>query len=218
MPSLEQLICNEQVVSSDGSLLSPGGLGVNTPSDSSRSGQGRFYVLKGALRTGIPLSVAPSSAPAHLVSLAVHDAPQRAAGLGVVAGRADARGSGRCPPVADAALLSMGHNPSPSTPHPAVVRLWLEGTRADCPSIPSLRPGDGKTLKPGNDSKRGKVTEFTAKSRRNLVRKLATLKTSTKCFTMALTLPGTFDHLTSDVTLEAFAKLERGYSAKSRIA
>lgn len=140
-------------------------------------------------------------------------------GLGVADGRVDARDSARRPPPADAALLSMGHNPSPSNPHPPVVRLWTEGTRADCPSIPNLRPPRcGVTLRPGNDSKRGSVTEFSAKSRRNLVRKLGTLKTSAKCFTMALTLPGKMEHLTRETILEAFAKLERRYSARARFA
>jgi hypothetical protein len=112
----------------------------------------------------------------------------------------------------------MGHNPSPSKPHPPVVRLWPEGTRADCPSIPNLRPSSAKVLRPGNDSKRGAITEFSAKSRRNLVRKLATLKSSVKCFTMALTLPGNFEHLTREGILEAFSKLERRYSARARFS
>lgn len=214
-----------------GGVTNSGGLGVNTPSDSPRSGQGRSYVLKPSLRSGISLASRPSRAPAPFDETPPACAWERSSivrghgsfgasdeGLGVAGGEADARDSARRPPPADAALLSMGHNPSPSNPHPPVVRLWTEGTRADCPSIPNLRPGTGKVLRPGNDSKRGKVTEFTAKSRRNLVRKLGTLKTSAKCFTMALTLPGQLEHLTREQILEAFAKLERRYTARARFA
>lgn len=184
-----------------------------TPSDS-RSGQGRVYVLQPSLRTGIPSTSRPFSTPSPLVA-AFEDSPLRTGAPEGDAGMADASDSERRRPASAAALLSMGHNPSPAF-KPPVVRLWLDGSRADCPGIPSLRPGNGKTLRPGNDSKRGKVCEFTQKSRRNLVRKLGEFRQDAKSFTMALTLPGKWDHLETAEILEAFAKLERRYSATPR--
>jgi hypothetical protein len=127
---------------------------------------------------------------------------------------ADARDSGHRPAPA-LALLSMGHKPSLSTP--SKLSIWPEGARMDVPGIPDLNPNrHDRNFTPGgkSDSKRGKVSGFSYKSRTRLQRDLATMRVDAEAFTMALTLPGCglefFDH---EFVRGAFDKLMRRLSA-----
>lgn len=123
------------------------------------------------------------------------------------AGEADARDSGRRS-AALAALLSLGHKSSLP-----MLKIWTEGARVDIPAIPNFHPKclNPLPLEPPSNAKRGCVSEFTPKSRRNLQRTLATMKTAEESYTMALTLPGGdgADILPHDAVIRSFRTLLR---------
>jgi hypothetical protein len=120
---------------------------------------------------------------------------------------ADARDSERRAAQA-AALLSLGHKSSLS-----ILKIWTDGARADIPAIPNRHPAYqvAEIFAPPPTVKRGCVSEFTPKSRRNLQRTLATMKRAEESYTMALTLPGgdESDILPHDMVLVSFKTLLR---------
>jgi hypothetical protein len=106
-------------------------------------------------------------------------------GSAATAAGGDARASERPSAAQAAALLSMGHISSPSRK----LVVWREGSRADFPRCPNPRDlFNVEPPVPDNAAKRGAVTEFSAKSRRRLVRLLATMKRTQTAYTMALTM------------------------------
>lgn len=126
------------------------------------------------------------------------------------AGEADARDSGRRS-AALAALLSLGHKSSLP-----ILKIWTEGARVDIPAIPNFHPKhlNPLPLEPPSNAKRGCVSEFTPKSRRNLQRTLATMKIAEESYTMALTLPGGDDAniLPHETVIRSFRTLLRRFA------
>ena len=193
-----------------------GGLGVvSTPRDSPESGGGRVYALKSAGRAGIPLAGSPHTGPSRFASPAVCLSARGTGDARDETGGAEARECVRRPPVSVPALLSMGHKPSFAN---KPLRVWDEGSRVDVPAIISLRPSKGENLAPGNTGKRGKVSTFSNKSRRNLSRTLGTMIRAEESYTMALTLPGDLGGIEPVFALECFAKLSRRFTANPAFA
>lgn len=117
--------------------------------------------------------------------------------------------------AATRALLSIGHNSSPST-----LKVWLEGARADIPGIPDRNPNRiSRDLKaaPSKGDKRGNVTKFSDKSRRRLQRDIAKVKVAEITFTSVLTMPsgGEENYLDHDFAKSCF-KLFLGRLASQR--
>jgi hypothetical protein len=119
-------------------------------------------------------------------------------------------------------LLSIGHNPTqidgkpvskPKVSPPRVVKIWKGAARADFPGIPNLDPNASKTQAGGGP--RGKVLTFSRASRRNLSRQLATILVEPQAYTMALTLPGKFDHLSTELVKRCFRRLCDQFAAKA---
>jgi hypothetical protein len=132
-----------------------------------------------------------------------------------------ARDSGHRPAPA-VPLLSIGHNPTqidgkpvskPKAPPRRVVKIWKGAARADFPGIPNLDPNASRTQ--ANGSTRGKVLTFSRASRRNLSRQLATILVEPQAYTMALTLPGKFDHLSTELVKRCFRRLCDQFAAKA---
>lgn len=134
---------------------------------------------------------------------------------------ADSRGSENRSAPAEP-LLSIGHNPTqtdckpvskPKAPPRRVVKIWKGAARADFPGIPNLDPNASKTQAGGGP--RGKVLTFSRASRRNLSRQLATILVEPQAYTMALTLPGKFDHLSTELVKRCFRRLCDQFAAKA---
>jgi hypothetical protein len=132
-----------------------------------------------------------------------------------------ARDSGHRPAPA-VPLLSIGHNPTQIDDKPVpkpkaaprrVVRIWKGAARADFPGIPNLDPNASRTQ--ANGATRGKVLTFSRASRRNLSRQLATILVEPQAHTMALTLPGKFDHLSTELVKRCFRRLCDQFAAKA---
>lgn len=105
-------------------------------------------------------------------------------------------------------------NPSPSKPT-AVLALWPDGSRADIPGVRHLNPTATTDPPPSPPkSKRGKVTGFSEKSRRNFLRQLCTLVRSEIPHTMALTLPAAWEQFDLPFLQQAFKKLGERFDAK----
>jgi len=128
-------------------------------------------------------------------------------------GMRDARDSGRPRPSEEGHRLSMVHktsNPEPTDCKPSppsnLFQVWKDGSLAIFPGIPNLNPLADKL--PGNPGgKRGKVLTLSDASRRNLMYYLAKLNRNAKAFTLALTLPGDVQFLTSPRVHHAFKTL-----------
>jgi hypothetical protein len=134
---------------------------------------------------------------------------------------ADSRGSANCSAPAEP-LLSIGHNPTrtdnkpvskPKAPPRRVVKIWKGAARADFPGIPNLDPNASRTQAGGGP--RGKVLTFSRASRRNLSRQLATILVEPQAYTMALTLPGKCDHLSTELVKRCFRRLCDQFAAKA---
>jgi hypothetical protein len=134
---------------------------------------------------------------------------------------ADPRGSADRSAPADA-LLSIGHNPTQTeneqvaklkSPPRRVCKIWKGAARADFPGIPNLNPHveHNSTHNPP----RGKVLTFSRTSRKNLTRQLATILVEYQAYTMALTLPGQFEHLPPRWVKHCFRRLCDQLTAKA---
>lgn len=119
-------------------------------------------------------------------------------------------------------LLSIGHNPTqteiervakPKPPSRRVCRIWKGAARADFPGIPNLDPYAEHNRT--NNPPRGKVLTFSRASRLNLSRQLATILVEQQAYTMALTLPGQFEHLSPAWVKLCFRRLCDQYTAKA---
>lgn len=115
----------------------------------------------------------------------------------------------------EAARLSIVHktsNPnatqcadSPKSPA-RLFQVWKDASLAIFPGIPNLNPH--AEFESGNrGGKRGKVLTLSDASRRNLMLYLAKINRDTEAYTLALTLPGDVQHLTSAKVHLAFKKL-----------
>jgi hypothetical protein len=133
----------------------------------------------------------------------------------------DARASVRRAAAGDA-RLSIGHNPTlvqdqdvtePDKPSPRVFKVWKKGARADFPGIPN--EGGKGNQNPPSGAVRGDVLTFSRASRLNLMRTLATVETAAVGYTMALTLPGRFEHLSRAFVKRCFLRLCDQFTAKA---
>ena len=98
-----------------------------------------------------------------------------------------------------------------------VARVFVGASRVDVPPLPNRNPRKyrGPDAAPAEGpAKRGVVSGFSQKSRRNLQRELATLSCSAEAFTMALTLPGDGDAVSQEEANDAFATLARRFASK----
>lgn len=120
----------------------------------------------------------------------------------------------RAAALADA-RLSIGHktsNPNSALesksarPAANLFQVWKDGSLAIFPSIPNLNPNQ-ETQGANRGGKRGKVSTYSDASRRNCQLFLAKLNRQSKAFTMALTLPGNVEFLTSAKVHLAFKTL-----------
>jgi hypothetical protein len=105
------------------------------------------------------------------------------------------------------ARLSIGHktsNPKPTTAN--LFQVWKDASLAIFPGIPNLNP-NVEPPAANRGGKRGKVVTLSDASRRNLMLYLAKLNREAKAFTMALTLPGDVQFLTSAKVHLVFKKL-----------
>lgn len=129
----------------------------------------------------------------------------------------DVRSAPPAPPTSASACLERPSCPWAINPAPpTVVRIWDGASRCDFPPIPDQdprKPSDSREVE-RPQSERGIVSEFSQKSRRRLSRFLATLDSDAPAFTMALTLPGVWEHLTAEAVVRAFTVLGRRFSAK----
>lgn len=124
----------------------------------------------------------------------------------------DARGSGHPHPPEGGHRLSMVHKTSndkasgcpDSNPSPAnLFQVWKDASLAIFPGIPNQNPNQ-ETSTGNRGGKRGKVVTLSDASRRNLMLYLAKMNRDAKAFTMALTLPGDTQFLTSKKVHIAF--------------
>ena len=135
---------------------------------------------------------------------------------------ADPRGSADRSAPADA-LLSIGHNPTrpeiervakPKQPPKRALRIWRGAARADFPGIPNLNPNAEHQQTP-KVVPRGAVLTFSRRSRKNLSLSLATVLVEPQAYTMALTLPGHFEHLSRPWVKRCFLRLCDQFTAKA---
>lgn len=145
-----------------------------------------------------------------------------------VRGSRDARDSARPHPSGGAvAPLSIGHKLTPSQnqavaeavappPERADIpfAIWKGAARADFPGIENRSPRK-ENQNPPAVVPRGVILSLSADSRRNLQRKLATILVAAEAYTMALTLPGDFSHLTQAKAKRAFLRLCAMFTAEA---
>lgn len=133
----------------------------------------------------------------------------------------DARASVRHAAAGDA-RLSIGHNPThvqdqdfieEKKPSPRLFKIWKKGARADFPGIPNEGGSTNQRLPVA--TARGEILTFSRSSRLNLMRTLATVETAASAYTMALTLPGKFEHLSRAFVKRCFLRLCDNFTAKA---
>jgi hypothetical protein len=114
--------------------------------------------------------------------------------------------------------LSIGHNDSKTENQQLresdarSVVLWKGATRADLPGISdTLRRAESQTCR--KPSTRGLIFDFTDGSRRYYKCKLETIIEGAPAFTMALTLPGSFDHIPSPVVKRLMLGILKRFTA-----
>lgn len=125
----------------------------------------------------------------------------------------DARVSARPRTAEGVPLLSLGHIPSSesserNSSHPDKqtdtkarkepdhnARIWIGASRAECPGIPNLNRNPSDSAVTGKRRVKGICCGLSEQSRRNLHKKLSTIKADAVSYTMAFTLPADFESI-----------------------
>ncbi len=100
----------------------------------------------------------------------------------------------------------------PGSPPANLFQVWKDGALAIFPGIPNLDPR-AQSDQGNRGGKRGKIQTLSDASRRNLMLYLAKLNRDAPAFTMALTLPGDVQFLTSAKVHLAFKALSNRFTA-----
>lgn len=128
-------------------------------------------------------------------------------------GSRNAASDGTACPCAISLPTTKNNQPKPS--NRPVLTMWPDGSRVDVPGVRYLNPLAKTQPQPSPPkTKRGLVTSFSEKSRRNFLRQLCTLIRDAIPDTMALTLPNEWEQFDLPFLQSAFKKLGERFDAK----